>query len=195
MSRELLKQALDALEREQDNVYDATSTSARRCRPVIAAIRAELAQPAVEPVAWAMLRADGLVLDVICPDERDAYQGEYTVPLYASPAAPAPLVPFDRTTALVLLQAASKSGDPGAISLAAQLAGAAPCKDCGYVNFKCRCAPATAVAEPLTMERVFASDDIMAVNASIGLRMDQIMQFVHAVEVCHGIRALEVSHD
>jgi predicted dienelactone hydrolase len=57
-------------------------------------------------------------------------------------AQPAPAPPFDRTTALVLLQAASKSGDPGAISLAAQLAGAAPCKDCGYVNFKCRCQPA-----------------------------------------------------
>lgn len=50
--------------------------------------------------------------------------------------------PFDRTTALVLMQAAAKSGDPGSISLAAQLAGAAPCKDCGYVNFKCRCQPA-----------------------------------------------------
>lgn len=46
--------------------------------------------------------------------------------------------------ALVLMQAASKSGDPGAISLAAQLTGAAPCKDCGYVNFKCRCQPAPA---------------------------------------------------
>lgn len=68
------------------------------------------------------------------------------IPLDGS-AAPAVPAPFDRTTALVLLQAASKSGDPGAISLAAQLAGAAPCTDCGYVNFKCRCA-APAVREP-----------------------------------------------
>lgn len=47
--------------------------------------------------------------------------------------------PFDLATALVLLMAASKSGDAGAISLAAQLAGAAPCADCGFVNYKCRC--------------------------------------------------------
>jgi hypothetical protein len=39
----------------------------------------------VEPVAWAMSRPDGLILDVICPDEHDAYEGEYTVPLYAAP--------------------------------------------------------------------------------------------------------------
>lgn len=63
-------------------------------------------------------------------------------------SAPAVREPFDRTTALVLLQAASKSGDPGAISLAAQLAGAAPCTDCGYVNFKCRCAAPAAPAVP-----------------------------------------------
>jgi hypothetical protein len=36
-------------------------------------------------VAWAMSRPDGLILDVICPDEHDAYEGEYTVPLYAAP--------------------------------------------------------------------------------------------------------------
>lgn len=51
---------------------------------------------------------------------------------------------FDRATALVLLCAASMSGDPGAISLAAQLAGAAPCTTCDYVNFRCRCGAAQA---------------------------------------------------
>ena len=49
------------------------------------------------------------------------------------------LPPFNHATALVLLSAASKSGDPGAISLAAQLAGAAPCGACGFVNYRCRC--------------------------------------------------------
>jgi hypothetical protein len=49
------------------------------------------------------------------------------------------LAPFDRATALILLEAASKSGDAGAISLAAQLAGAAPCEACGFVNYRCRC--------------------------------------------------------
>lgn len=53
---------------------------------------------------------------------------------------------FDKTTATLLLAAASKSGDPGAIALAAQLAGAAPCPNCGYVNFACRCT----LPEPLT---------------------------------------------
>lgn len=47
---------------------------------------------------------------------------------------------FDRTSAVVLMSAAAKSGDPGAISLAAQLAGAAPCEKCNYVRLHCRCA-------------------------------------------------------
>jgi hypothetical protein len=57
----------------------------------IADLRAALAEPAIkpdlttEPVAWAMPRPDGLILDVICPDEHEAYEGEYTVPLYAHP--------------------------------------------------------------------------------------------------------------
>ena len=38
------------------------------------------------PVAWAMRRADGLVLDVICPDEHDRHEGEYTLPLFTHPA-------------------------------------------------------------------------------------------------------------
>ena len=76
MSRELLQQAL---------MGDYPQ--------LIAAVRQYLAQPAPEPIAWAMLRADGLVLDVICPDEHnDVYEGAYTVPLYAAPQ-PAPAVP------------------------------------------------------------------------------------------------------
>ena len=95
MSRELLKMALDAL----DEATTYTSSPAwspsmtGECKDVAAALRAALAAP-VEPVAWAMLRADGLVLDVICDDEHEAYQGAYTVPLYATPPAqPAPAVP------------------------------------------------------------------------------------------------------
>ena len=44
------------------------------------------AQKDVEPVAWAMLREDGLVLDVICPEEHPSYEGEYTLPLFTHPA-------------------------------------------------------------------------------------------------------------
>ena len=37
------------------------------------------------PVAFGMLRVDGLILDVICPDEHESFAGEYTIPLYTSP--------------------------------------------------------------------------------------------------------------
>ena len=45
-----------------------------------------------EPVAWAMKRSDGLLLDLICPEEHESFEGQYKVPLYADPrpaAAPA----------------------------------------------------------------------------------------------------------
>jgi hypothetical protein len=60
-------------------------------------------------------------------------------------------VAFNKAYALALLTEASKSGDGGAISLAAQLAGASPCTVCGYVNFKCRCSatPAAPAYVPL----------------------------------------------
>ena len=57
---------------------------------------------------------------------------------------------YNKATALVLLSAASKSGDPGAILLAAQLAEAAPCKTCGYVHFHCRCG-GSSPAPPINM--------------------------------------------
>jgi len=37
-----------------------------------------------EPVAWGMEK-DGVILDVISPDEHDREEGSYTVPLYTSP--------------------------------------------------------------------------------------------------------------
>jgi hypothetical protein len=40
-----------------------------------------------EPVAWGMPRPDGLILDVICPDEHEIHEGQYTVPLYTQPKA------------------------------------------------------------------------------------------------------------
>jgi hypothetical protein len=39
----------------------------------------------LEPVAWGMPRSDGLILDVICPEEHARCAGEYTVPLYTMP--------------------------------------------------------------------------------------------------------------
>ena len=82
MTRELLQQALDALKVSAWDHIHAVGKQA-----LIDAIIDRLAQPDAEPVAWAMLRADGLILDVICPDERESYQGEYTVQLYAAPPA------------------------------------------------------------------------------------------------------------
>jgi hypothetical protein len=38
-----------------------------------------------QPVAWAMPRKDGLILDVICPEEHAREPGQYTVPLYTRP--------------------------------------------------------------------------------------------------------------
>ena len=37
-----------------------------------------------EPVAWGM-KKDGIILDVISPDEHDREEGGYTVPLYTTP--------------------------------------------------------------------------------------------------------------
>jgi len=47
----------------------------------------ELQQPKqeqVKPVAWGMEK-DGVILDVICPDEHEREEGEYTIPLYTTP--------------------------------------------------------------------------------------------------------------
>jgi hypothetical protein len=38
-----------------------------------------------KPIAWGMPRPDGLILDVICPEEHAREPGQYTVPLYAAP--------------------------------------------------------------------------------------------------------------
>jgi hypothetical protein len=50
--------------------------------------------------------------------------------------------------AWALLMAAAKSGDEGTIRLAAQLAGAAPCEKCGFVNVHCRCPVPPSSAPP-----------------------------------------------
>jgi len=37
-----------------------------------------------EPVAWGM-KKDGVILDVICPEEHEREEGEYTIPVYTQP--------------------------------------------------------------------------------------------------------------
>ena len=49
-------------------------------------VEAFKAQNGAEPVAWAMHREDGLVFDVICPEEHQSYEGKYTLPLFTHPA-------------------------------------------------------------------------------------------------------------
>jgi hypothetical protein len=53
---------------------------------------------------------------------------------------PAKPEPPNKAFGLVLLSAAARSGNRGAIELAAQLSGFAPCAACGYVHQHCRCA-------------------------------------------------------
>lgn len=66
----------------------------------------------------------------------------------AAPQGEAP----NMAVAHCLLSAAAKSGDKGAIELAAQLAGVPPCKDCGYVIQHCRCDKAAPLGEPVLQD-------------------------------------------
>ena len=82
--KEALKLALEALENHCGN-YKLDDEGVKRFVAACKAIKEALAQPEQEPVAFGMLRADGLILDVICPDEHESFAGEYTIPLYTSP--------------------------------------------------------------------------------------------------------------
>ena len=82
--KEALKLALEALENHCGN-YKLDDEGVKRFVAACKAIKEALAQPEQEPVAFGMLRADGLILDVICPDEHESFAGEYTIPLYTTP--------------------------------------------------------------------------------------------------------------
>ena len=92
--RTLLAQALDALEAalSDDQPYIA------KCKASADALRARLAQPDAEPVAWYLPSPDGD--DSIFRDHRTVIacagnKWEGFLPLYAAPpAAPAPVVPL-----------------------------------------------------------------------------------------------------
>lgn len=55
----------------------------------IEALRAALAEPQGEPVAWGML-SRGVIVDAICPEEHDREEGSYNIPLYTHPC---PILP------------------------------------------------------------------------------------------------------
>ena len=77
---EALRLALEALENswtEPNNEQYEIEKNA------ITAIK-EALETKDEPVAWGMEK-DGVILDVISPDEHDREEGSYTVPLYTTP--------------------------------------------------------------------------------------------------------------
>jgi hypothetical protein len=79
---EALKLALEALQKTQSEGYNLPATAISEA---ITAIEAALAQPAQEPVSWALQEEDGQVYDCICNEEHDRHEGRYTVPLYTTP--------------------------------------------------------------------------------------------------------------
>ena len=52
---------------------------------LIIASGTDIAQPEQEPVAWGMQRKDGVIIDVICPEEHSREPGDYTISLYTAP--------------------------------------------------------------------------------------------------------------
>jgi hypothetical protein len=83
--REVMQQALEWAHNNGEAVFAGGGMAAvDRMNAWSQALRAALAEPD-EPIAWAMPRSDGLILDVICPEEHARMPGQYTVPLYAHP--------------------------------------------------------------------------------------------------------------
>ena len=86
--REALKLALEALDALCLNDYSGYEMGKRDTHLVdtaITAIKAALAQPAQEPVAWGFMNDAGAIYDCISPEAHDECEGEYNVPLYTTP--------------------------------------------------------------------------------------------------------------
>jgi len=89
---EALRLALEALEinlvflrkvKPFKGQEDLASDCVAMTEETITAIKAAL-EAKDEPVAWGM-KKNGVIIDVICPDEHDLEEGSYTVPLYTTP--------------------------------------------------------------------------------------------------------------
>jgi predicted metal-binding protein len=85
-----LKHALEKLlraERELIQAWKVTPPTVRSGDCLLTGVCAaeghkiQKVQPKQKPVAWGMLQKDGLILDVISPEEHENYEGEYTIPL------------------------------------------------------------------------------------------------------------------
>ena len=78
MSKEVMKLALQYIEANAETKDEWE---------IVASLRQAIAEADKqdEPVAWGMKGKDGLILDVICPDEHAREEGSYTIPLYTHP--------------------------------------------------------------------------------------------------------------
>ena len=77
--RKAAEAALEAWE------WDWSEPRNEALRERMEALRQALSQPEQEPVAWGMQRKDGVIIDVICPEEHAREPGDYTIPLYTAP--------------------------------------------------------------------------------------------------------------
>jgi hypothetical protein len=83
--REVMQQALEWAHNNGEAVFAGGGMAAvDGMNAWSKALHVALTEPH-EPVAWAMPRPDGTILDVICPEEHARMPGQYTVPLYAEP--------------------------------------------------------------------------------------------------------------
>ena len=78
-----LRKAVEAVLEAWD--WDWSEPRNEALRERMEALRQALAQPEQEPVAWGMQRKDGVIIDVICPEEHAKEPGDYTTPLYTAP--------------------------------------------------------------------------------------------------------------
>jgi hypothetical protein len=85
LTREEAQQVLDALERCYDVIdWPADGETPQDDAAKLLRARLSAPEPEPEPAAWAMPRPDGLLLDIITPEEHESYGGEYTTPLYTA---------------------------------------------------------------------------------------------------------------
>jgi hypothetical protein len=94
--KEALKLALEALESIAMigvGEGEVCEFLAKRAQQALASVDEALAQPAQEPVAWGFRHHDGAIYDCISPEAHADCEGEYTVPLYATPPAAQPPLP------------------------------------------------------------------------------------------------------
>ena len=85
---EALRLALDTLKEVREEIFRLMRNGERlyaedKVWSTIISIQ-EALETKDEPVAWGMEK-DGVILDVICPDEHEREEGEYTTPLYTTP--------------------------------------------------------------------------------------------------------------